>query len=148
MHCRTKVAVIVAALVVCLAAPTLGAQSRDAESAVARRVRTYFSAMGKGEIAEIEDALADDYSVIGGDGKVETRVERLAWLRRNAAAVAAVTPTEVRVRVYATAAVATGLVVIPSDAAGPPVRERFTQVWVRRDGKWRMVAGQITIVKE
>ncbi|MBC8086613.1 MAG: nuclear transport factor 2 family protein [Phycisphaerae bacterium] len=133
---------------VCFASAKLDAQPTDAESVIARRVQAYFSAMGTGELATIERALAPDYLVIGGDGKLETRAERLAWLRGNTASLVAITPTQLRVRAYGNSAVATGLVTIPADATGPAVNERFTQVWIQRDGVWRMVSGQITIIKK
>lgn len=145
----TRRAIARAALGAALAvAPSiLRAQPAGGEAAVTREVQSYFSAMGRGDIAALERALAPEYAVIGGDGKVEGRAERLAWLRRNTGKLTMITPTEVKVRLYDRTAVATGLVTIPADASGPAIRERFTQVWVRRGSAWQMVAGQITIVR-
>ena len=145
-------AILVALLVVASAAhpgmSRLRAQDTNTERVVTERVRAYFAAMGGGKVAVIEQSLAPDYLVIGGDGKVETRAERLAWLRGNAKNLLALTPREIRVRAYGATAVATGLVVIPQDAKTPPIEERFTQVWVQRQGVWQMVSGQITIVRK
>ncbi len=148
MRYHTVIARTLLMVVMCVAAPRLNAQTPGAEQALTRQVRAYFAAMGKGDLTTIEQALAPDYLVIGGDGKLETRDERLAWLRRNTANLVAITPTQLQVRVYANAAVATGLVLIPADAAGPAIEERFTQVWIERDGVWRMVSGQITILRK
>lgn len=104
--------------------------------------------MGSGNIAGIERALAADYIVIGGDGKLETRAERLAWLRDNAKNVADIRASQLLVRLYGNTGVVTGLVEIVLEAGAPPIRERFTQVWVMNGGVWRMVTGQITVVKE
>jgi ketosteroid isomerase-like protein len=123
------------------------AQPITVEQTVLRRVASYFDAMAKGDMNVVAKALADDYRVVGGDGKEETRNERLAWLTQNKSALTALTPRELRVRVYGSSAVVTGVVLIPADAKGPEVRERFTQVWVKRDTSWQMVSGQITIVK-
>lgn len=132
----------------CLSQQGLLAQGTGVEVAVAKRVRSYFAAMGTGKVDVIEATLADDYLVIGGDGKMETRAERLTWLRDNTTSLAAVSPSELRVRVYGITAVATGLVTIPQDAGAAPIEERFTQVWVQRHGAWQMVSGQITIVRK
>ena len=136
------------ALVTQALSPRLAAQDRGAEQAVTQRVSDYFASMGSGKLEGIAAYLADDYLVIGGDGKLETRAERLAWLRENLGNVAALTPREVRVRSYGSTAVATGLVVIPQDAPAAPIEERFTQVWVQRRGAWQLVSAQITIVRK
>ncbi len=120
----------------------------DASQALSRQVHAYFAGMGGGDIAGIERALAADYIVIGGDGKQETRAERLAWLRSNAKDLADITPSQLLVRLYGNTGVVTGLVEIALEAGAPPIRERFTQVWVMEGGVWRMVTGQITVVKE
>lgn len=145
---HTSIARLSLNLVLCLVAGRLTAQPVTSESVITRQVQAYFTAMGKGDMATVERALAPDYLVIGGDGKLETRAERLAWLRQNTGSLVSITPTQLRVRTYGNSAVATGLVTIPADATGPAIEERFTQVWMQRDGVWRMVSGQITIVRK
>ena len=117
------------------------------EQDVSDRVRAYFAAMSSGKASVVAASLADDYLVIGGDGKLETRAQRLTWLAANARNLSTLTLRELRVRSYDRTAVATGLVVSPPDATTPVIEERFTQVWVARAGVWRMVSGQITIVR-
>ena len=104
--------------------------------------------MGSGNIAGIERTLAADYIVIGGDGKLETRAERVAWLRSNVKDLADITPSELLVRLYGNMGIVTGLVEIALDGSAPPIRERFTQVWVIESGAWKMVTGQITVVEK
>lgn len=142
------VALLMVASVPRQGSPGPRAQDTGSERVVTQIVRAYFDAMGAGKMAAIEQSLAPDYLVIGGDGKVETRAERLAWLRGNTKNLVALTPREILVRAYGGTAVATGLIVIPQDAKTPPIEERFTQVWVQRQGAWQMVSGQITIVKK
>ena len=124
------------------------AQSDDEVRALTRQVRAYFAEMGNGDITGIERTLATDYIVIGGDGKLETRAERLAWLRSNVKDLADIKPSELLVRLYGNTGIVTGLVEISLDAGDPPIRERFTQVWVIESGAWKMVTGQITVVKK
>ena len=123
------------------------ATTNRVELEISGRVRAYFAAMSSGKVSVVAAALADDYLVVGGDGKLETRTQRLTWLEANARNLSTMTLRELRVRSYDRTAVATGLVVIPPDAATPTIEERFTQVWVERAGVWRMVSGQITIVR-
>lgn len=95
---RYRVAVISLLL---LAPMSRAAQSDDEVQALSRQVRAYFVEMGNGDISGIERTLAVDYIVIGGDGKLETRAERLAWLRSNAKDLADIKPSELLVRLYA-----------------------------------------------
>jgi len=131
-----------------LAPGARAAQSGDAIQALSRQVRAYFVDMGSGDIEGIERTLAADYIVIGGDGKLETRAERLAWLRSNVKDLADITPSELLVRLYGNMGIVTGLIEISLGGSAPPIRERFTQVWVMEGGAWKMVTGQITLVKK
>ena len=88
--------------------------------------------MGQGDIATVELMLADDYLVVGVDGKFENRAERLRWLKANPGIVANVTPSGIHVRLYGATAVVSGLVSIPPEGSEQAVTERFTQVWVKR----------------
>jgi len=89
----------VAAISLLLLAWSAGAtESGDAIQALSRQVHAYFVDMGSGRIEGIERALADDYRVIGGDGKLETRAERLAWLRSNLKDLADIKPSELLVQ--------------------------------------------------
>ena len=120
----------------------------DEVQALSRQIHAYFVEMGNGDIAGIERTLAADYVVIGGDGKLETRAERLAWLRSNVKDLADIKASELLVRLYGNTGVVTGLVEISLGASAPPIRERFTQVWIIENGAWKMVTGQITLIKK
>lgn len=144
---RAIVPAVLLASTMTAAAQAPAGQAPGVEQVVAGRVRGYFAAMGKGDLAVVAQSLAGDYVVIGGDGKLETRAERLAWLRANARDLTTITPREVQVRVYDRTAVVVGLVELRPDANMPLITERFTQVWVHRGKDWRMVSGQITIAK-
>ena len=113
---------------------------------VRRHVNAYFAAMRKGDLVALGASLADDYTLIGRDGKFETKAQRMEWLKGNVQNLTTVTPGEIRVRVYGNAAVVTGVVAIKGEGDEADIRERFMQMWVRRGGTWRMVAGQITTV--
>jgi len=105
-----------------LASVTHAVPPGDATQTLSRQVRAYFVDMGSGDIAGIERTLAADYMVIGGDGKLETRAERLAWLRSNVKDLADITPSELLVRIYGNTGIVTGLVEISLDAGTPPIR--------------------------
>ena len=121
-------------------------QPQGEAETVTRHVEGYFAAMRQGDLAALVASLADDYTLIGRDGKFETKTQRMEWLKGHVKDLATVTPSEIKVRVYGNAAVVTGLVSIDGEGKEPEIRERFMQMWIKRGGKWQMVAGQITTV--
>ncbi len=122
------------------------AQAKDKTETVRWHVNNYFAAMRKGDLIVIGSSLAEDYTVIGRDGKLETKPQRMEWLKGNVKYLATVKASEIKVRVYGNAAVVTGLVSIEGEGGEPASAERFTQMWVQRQANWRMVSGQITTV--
>jgi ketosteroid isomerase-like protein len=100
--------------------------------------------MRNGDLVTVERYLADDYFLIGVGGNTRDRSGRIGWLRENVHSLSTVTPTDLRIREYGDTAVVTGLVVIHDEM--PPIYERFTHVWSREAGAWRMVSGQVTAV--
>jgi ketosteroid isomerase-like protein len=111
---------------------------------VERLVHHYFAAFRTNDFETIERLLSDDYTLIGVNGALRRRAERLAWLRSNLASLAKITPSELVVRVFGDVAVVTGLVTIRD--GDELIHERFTQVWVGSEGSWQMISGQVTAV--
>jgi len=107
-------------------------------------VEAFFQAMRAGQLAIIDDYLAEDYFLIGVGGNTRDKAGRLAWLRSNVAQLSTIEPADIKVRSYGDLAVVTGLVVITDET--PTVYERFTHVWAYRSGRWQMVSGQVTAV--
>ena len=56
------------------------------------------------------------------------------------------TVDDVKVRLYGDTAIVTGRTTVTSGETGQVVQLRFTDVCVRRDGRWRIVASQATRV--
>ncbi|PYV16156.1 MAG: hypothetical protein DMG07_08375 [Acidobacteria bacterium] len=85
------------------------------------------------EIRRLEDA--DDLTHTHSSGRVDTKVD---FDRDN-----------VRVRVYGDAAVVTGTakVHVKSDTRDAKFEIRFVDVYVRRNGRWQMVAWQSTRIE-
>lgn len=89
--------------------------------------------------------LADDWSVIHITGAVITKAEALAMCRTPPVKIADQKIEDVKVRVFGTSAVVTGRTTAIS--AGPtPIKVvlRFTDVFIRRNGRWVVVASHAT----
>jgi ketosteroid isomerase-like protein len=87
--------------------------------------------------------LTDDFVCIRGDGR---RIDKAEFLRITAEGpgVTDVTVDDIDVRPLGDVALVHG--VTSYTHAGSPMSRRYTDVWLRRDGRWLAAAGQITPV--
>jgi hypothetical protein len=96
------------------------------------------------EPAALDDILADDFLHVLPQGIV-TKREQLDFMRAHPAPKDGTTRRfeDLRVRVYGTAAVATG-VVVAATHNGKTQKTAFTDVFALRAGRWRAVNAQET----
>lgn len=95
----------------------------------------------------IERLLAPDWSVTHIAGQRMTRDDVFrTMLESDAMQMTASSADEIDVRVFGDAAVVTGRTHAQGTQSGVPfdVRLRFTDVFVRRDGRWQAVASHAT----
>lgn len=125
--------------------PALAAAQNVQEDILAADARR-FAAMIQGDLAALEDLLAEDLTYTHSNGQVETRTQFLESLRSGKLRYLAAMPSDVNVRVYGDTAVVTGRVEMKVSSQGqePTVTARFTEVWVKRGGAWKLAAWQST----
>jgi ketosteroid isomerase-like protein len=102
----------------------------------------------RGDWDEYEKYLAADYTRVAGDGKLENRDEVMSNFRKGPRKIIVMEPEDLRVRIYGDAAVMQGHVTTSVRESGHvnTRNERFTGVFVRQDGQWRMAAEHETAV--
>ena len=90
----------------------------------------------------LDRIYADDFIGIGPSGTVRTKPQVLADFTSHELTFQSITTDEVRIRVYGNTAVETGRTTTVGQDKGKvvPRDNRFTRVWVRRQGRWRLVA--------
>ena len=89
--------------------------------------------------------VAPDWSVIHLNGTVLTRDEALRMCRAPEATIETLTFDVLSVRAFGDAAVVTGRTTATTGGANhQTIVLRFTDVFVRRDGRWQVVASQAT----
>jgi ketosteroid isomerase-like protein len=134
------------ALVALLLLPTLAAADtrEDILAADARR----FDAMLQGDLAALEGLLAEDLTYTHSSGKAETRAQFLESLRSGKLRYLAASRSDVAVRVYGDTAVVTGRAEMKVSSQGQELTLpiRFTEVWVKSGGAWKLAAWQSTRV--
>ena len=94
------------------------------------------------DAAALERIYADDFIGVGPSGTVRTKPQVIADFTSGDLKFRSITTDDVRVRVYGTAAVETGRSTMDGQDKGKAVPHdtRFTRVWTKQQGHWRLVA--------
>jgi ketosteroid isomerase-like protein len=90
----------------------------------------------------LDRIYADDFIGVGPSGTVRTKAQVISDFTSGALKLQSITTDEVQVRVYENTAVETGLSTMSGQDKGKaiPRDTRFTRVWVKQQGRWRLVA--------
>ncbi len=97
----------------------------------------------------LDRLMAEDYLLTTVSGEVVNKARVLEEVK-SANATAEVRNTDVAVRVYGDVAVVTGLVLISGKFNNRDVstQSRYMKVYVKRQGQWRVVAAQATLITQ
>jgi hypothetical protein len=92
--------------------------------------------------------MADDWVSIDFQGRTVTKSETIANLKSGLPATQAAGIGEMKVRVFGDSAIVTGSDTEKSSVKGKNVIDKYlwTDVFVKRDGRWQAVASQSTKV--
>jgi len=94
------------------------------------------------DAAALERIYADDFIGVGPSGTVRTKPQVISDFTSGDLKFQSITTDDVQVRVYGDAAVETGRSTMDGQDKGKAVPRdtRFTRVWVKQQGRWRLVA--------
>jgi ketosteroid isomerase-like protein len=94
------------------------------------------------DAAALKRIYADDFIGVGPSGTVRTKPQVISDFTSGDLRFQSITTDDVRVRVYGNAAVETGRSTMDGQDKGKAVPHdtRFTRVWVKEHGRWRLVA--------
>ena len=105
------------------------------------------AALIKKDRATMERLYGDDYIYLHSNGTVNNKTQEIAEYMSSDLKWTGHKASDLKVRFYRDVAVVTGLQTLTGSAkgyvSGP---RRFTQLWVKRNGRWQAVGGQSTIV--
>jgi ketosteroid isomerase-like protein len=124
------------------------AQNTNAPEQELRDLDTKFvAAVVKNDRAFLAQIYADDYYCIHSNGVAMTRAEELA--SRATVAWTDSRTDDIKVRIYGDVGIVTGRLALAGSATGfAPGARRFTDIYLRRNGQWRIVGCQSTLVPE
>ena len=99
------------------------------------------------DAAALDRIYADDFIGVGPSGTVRTKKQVILDFTSGTLKFQSITTDEVQVRVYENTAVETGLSTMDGQDKGKPVprNTRFTRVWVKQQGFWRLVANHYSV---
>jgi len=100
------------------------------------------------DVVTLDRILVDDWTVTHGDGTTDTKAKYLADLKSGARRFSgSVAEHDLAVRIYGDTAVASGssdsTVTLNGQPQGGALR--FTRVYIRRNGAWKMIVTQATM---
>ena len=143
-----KRVIALALLGVLVAVPAYAQKGNPTEQAVLKASQALDEAsLMKKDRATMERLYADDYMYTHSNGTVHNKAQDIAESMSPDQAWTAHKSEDLKVHVYGSVAVVTGVSTLTGSSkgyvSGP---RRFTEVWVRRNGRWQEVGGQSTIV--
>ena len=125
-------------------------QAQSAEEQVRQVERARFAAMVKADTVALDKLLAPELVYTHGDAR---RIDKAAFIsdfKTGAFKYVTIDPKEINVHVYGDVAVVAGSAAmqIVNNGAPASIQIRYTNVHVKRNGAWQMVAWQATRIAQ
>jgi ketosteroid isomerase-like protein len=123
----------------------------DSDAAIPQTLQAmeqaWLDAEKNNDAAAFEQIVADDWIAVNPDGKSQTKTERAAEIKT--AHVVSATLGDMRVRVFGDTAVVTGTddEITMTDGKKSSDHYVWTDVFLKRNGKWLAVASQTAQIK-
>jgi ketosteroid isomerase-like protein len=111
------------------------------QAALVQIEQVWLRAVEQHDMAALGCILADEFEEADSAGSLIDRPAMLGSATNRGNVHPAVELSDLHAHVYGDFAYARGLAVIRSDDGKPPVKSRFTDIFIYRDGRWQCVAG-------
>jgi ketosteroid isomerase-like protein len=146
-----KLVIVAVALATSIAQGQKQSGSQDDRSRVEQAIRQLDSERTQAQIGADAVALdriyADDFIGVGPSGTVRNKSQVISDFTSGNLKFQSITTDEVQIRVYENTAVETGLSTMVGQDKGKAVPRdtRFTRVWIKQQGRWRLVSNHYSI---
>ncbi len=110
------------------------------EQELIRLEDAFCDAVVKKDVVMVDRLLGEDLTLAMADA-IHTKAQAMAYLQSDEFNLASLDPEDLKARIYGDMGVVTG-VLRWSASDGEWGRDRITDIWLKRDGRWQMVATQ------
>ena len=123
-------------------------KSTDAEQAIKKVEKEWAEALVKRDLAAIDRIESPDWMLADPEGNLVSKANTDADLKSGALTFETVHNDELKVRVFGDTAIASGLVTekIKFQGQQTSAQYRFTDVFIRRDGRWQAISTHLSRV--
>lgn len=114
------------------------------EQELVKLERAWLDAYLKRDVAAMEQIESDDFTITHANGQVLTKAQEIANLKKAGPADSSLSfsTEDTKVRLYGDTAILTGIFISKSNASTE--QSRYTDVYVKRNGRWQVVASHLT----
>src|SRR5262249_31658673 len=124
------------------------ARSADVEKDLRELESQWLGAYARRDAEALQRIEADDFTITYPDGKVLTRNDEIEKIKKEAGTArdgTAAHTEDTKVRLFGDVAILTGRYLVTRGEGGPTISEsRYTDVYAKRQGRWQVVASQLT----
>ena len=125
------------------AQPTVFSQTK-AQKKLASLEQQRFEAMTTKNISFLGEVLSEDLTYTHSNGLFETKTDHIANIQSGLLVYKSMKPEDMQIKVYRKSAVITGVVQVTGALKEKEfdIRLRYTDVYIKKKGKWKLVAWQ------
>jgi len=129
-------------ILLCLAFAFLPVHAAESDAAFLAIDAQWNELRMKPDVEGLDRLLTDDWMLTHSDGRVQYKADYLDELRTSARRNQGIANEDLRVRRHGDTVIVTGTSVQSGISNGQPWsgRFRFTRVWLKQDGAWKMAA--------
>ena len=133
-----------------IASLTVGGQTNagatPGEQEVRKLERSWLDAYEKRDATAMTAIVADDFTITFPDGAIQTKPQILESLKRPGSSMTRFHTEGVQSRLYGDTVILIGVVVSEwkQDGKSMTGRSRYTDTYVKRNGKWQVVASHLS----
>jgi ketosteroid isomerase-like protein len=124
--------------------------SAGAEQALEKMDHAYAEALTRRDVKVLDEIWSPDYTFVNPRGELLGKAQRMANVQRGTTEFQKMTPQKERLNVHGNFAVEVGRILVEGEYGGHESsgEYRYTTVWVKMQGRWRMLANQITLITQ
>lgn len=139
--------VCILGLFFCLLAPSLAPQTSPDVARVLSLEARWTDAYRQRNLAVLTSLLAEDFIITVEDGRVFGKIGYISHTTDPSVQVATADESDLRVNLHGNVAVVTGAYHETGTAKGKhyEFHDRLTDVWMKIDGQWQLIASQYSV---